>query len=103
MATYTMNWDGKVLRVGFNPAKPADNDKIVVDAAAAAEALKDKVMGSLLLINGPASLPVAMTISHAFAHLVPAIAGWDPKLKAYVVAITHSPAYRLGQIIQPAD
>lgn len=60
--------------------------------------------GKLLLVNGPASLPVAFAIAHKVNHLFGAIAVWDPKqplegtdiVGSYVVAISHSPDYLEG-------
>ena len=99
MATYTAQLTDGILKVGFNPNEPADNNLIVQDAVAACEPLRDQVAGKVLKINGPASLPVAIAIGHCFAHVVPAIACWDPKLKKYVVSISHSPDYKLGDLI----
>lgn len=99
MATYNVKLIGGILRVGFNPNEPANNDKIVQDAVAACEPLRDQAAGKVLKINGSASLPAAMAIGHTFAHLVPAVACWDPKLEKYVVSISHSPDYKLGDLI----
>lgn len=87
-----------VLHIGFGD--PAGNDAIVPEAVQKAEQLKEQVMGKVLRINGPASLPVAVAISHVFSHIVPAVACWDPKLSAYVVCVSHDPNYSLGQLIQ---
>jgi CRISPR-associated protein Csx3 len=55
--------------------------------------------GSLLRINGPASLPVACVLVHKVAHLYGAIGVFDPKLGKYVITITHNPMYKLGDLI----
>jgi CRISPR-associated protein Csx3 len=81
---------------------PAQNDAIVQSAAAQLLALRQagKFGGALLRINGPASLPVAITISHIVAHLYGAIAVFDPKVGKYVVCITHDPKYNLGDWLE---
>ena len=101
--TYNVSFDGSVLNISFGA--PSDNDEKVVDAAAGCESVKAEVIAAgldVLRVNGAASLPVAMTIAHAFAHVVPAVACFDPKINggSYVVSITHSPTYELGQVIK---
>lgn len=51
--------------VGF--ADPAQNDVIVRDASALMDEIGE-IGGQLALVNGPASLPVAMVICHRLAH-----------------------------------
>lgn len=91
--------DDGVMNVGFGD--PAGNDQIVKDAKATLDALArdGKLGGPILKISGPASLPVAMTIAHSVCHLFGAVAVFDPKLQGFVVSITHSPDYRLGDIL----
>lgn len=55
--------------------------------------------GPILKINGPASLPVAVALAHAVTHLYGAVAVWDPKLSKYVVSVSHSPEYAVGDLI----
>lgn len=102
MATYNISLgDGNVLRVGFG--HPAQNDVIVRDAVARLEAMTESgelTGGPLIKINGPASLPVAVAIAHAIAHLYEVVGVFDPKLGKYVVAVSHSPAYRPGDLIE---
>ena len=89
-----------VLRVGFG--EPSDNDRIVKDAVARLEAMTkthELRGGGLLKINGPASLPVGIVLGHQLSHLFKAIAYFDPKLNQYVVVISHSPDYTVGDLI----
>lgn len=99
MSLYNVELVDGVLKIDFGDQQ-AHNDTIVPEAVQKAEKLKDEVMGKVLRINGPASLPVAVAISHIFSHIVPAVACWDPKLSAYVVCVSHDPAYKLGQLVQ---
>lgn len=85
-----------LLRVGFG--ETAENNVLVREAAADIEEL-GLGGGPGLKVNGPASLPVAMTIAHAVAHLYGFVACFDPKLGKYVVAITHTPDRGLGDIL----
>ena len=101
-STYTITRDGDVLRVAFG--KPGANDQIVKDAVARLDAMTqagELSGGGLLKINGPASLPVAMVLTHKLAHLFAAVACFDPKLGKYVVVISHSPNpdYVVGNLI----
>jgi CRISPR-associated protein Csx3 len=40
-----------------------------------------------------------MVLCHKVAHLFGAVACFDPKLAKYVVAISHDPAYAVGDLI----
>ncbi|MBR3156880.1 CRISPR-associated protein Csx3 [Candidatus Saccharibacteria bacterium] len=85
------------LKIGFG--EPASNDQIVVDAKAAVEAVSEEVMGKTVLLNGPASLPVAVVLTHALCHICPAIAVFDPKLGKYVVSVSHTADYQVGDLL----
>ena len=89
-----------LLKVGFGD--PAQNDQIVRDASALLDDLGE-IGGLLALVNGPASLPVAMVICHRLAHRFGAVACFDPKLSGYVVSVTHNPEFPLGTVIAAAD
>jgi CRISPR-associated protein Csx3 len=78
--------------------QPADNDLLVPAAIAAVQSLGLKG-GKGLLFNGPASVPIAMALAHLVAHLYQFVACFDPKMGRFVVAISHSPDYRPGDII----
>lgn len=98
MPTYNVSFDGSVLKIGFGEA--AQNDQIVKDAKAAAEAVKAEIQGQpVLKISGPASLPVAMLLAHEFNHIVGSVACFDPKLNKFVICISHNPDYAIGDLI----
>lgn len=98
MALYNMILEGDVLKVSFGDA--STNDKIVVFVKSLCEQIKaDGGMGLDLKVNGPASLPVAMTIAHQFAHVSRSVSAFDPKLGKYVVCITHNPDLKVGDLI----
>lgn len=89
-----------LFRVGFG--EPAQNDAIVRDAASRMAELAE-IGGELALINGPASLPAAVVISHGLIHRFAAVGVFDPKLDAYVVASSHGSVYGLGDLIPSAE
>ena len=95
MTTYNISISDNTMTVGFGA--PGTNAEIVVDAQKALSNLT--LGGDLLKITGPASLPVAMVIAHKVAHLYGAVAVFDPKLGQYVVAISHTPKYSVGDLI----
>ncbi len=90
MASYNISAQpseaGLVLKLSFG--EPAQNDVIVKDAVAALQALELQG-GKTVLLNGPASLPVAVAIAHEIGHLFAEVAVYDPKLGSYVVSISH--------------
>jgi len=85
-----------LLRIGF--IGDAANSQRVPDALTALASCR-LPGGRGLLFNGPASLPVAMALAHGVAHLYQFIACWDPKLQKYVVAVSHSPVHRPGDLL----
>lgn len=100
MTTYNVVRDGDTLKLSFGA--PAQNDQIVKDVAARLAEMNtngELAGGGLIKLNGPASLPVAVAITHAIAHLFSAVAVFDPKLGGYVVAVSHDPAFTVGQIV----
>ena len=91
--------EGVVLfRIGFSD--PAQNDQIFKDAQAILDELvAGETGGQLALLNGPASLPVAMVLAHHLGHRYAAIGVFDPKMGAYVVSASHDPKRPLGSLI----
>jgi CRISPR-associated protein Csx3 len=55
--------------------------------------------GPLLLIDGPASLPVAFVLAHATIHLYATVAVRDPKLQGFVVVASHGAHWQVGDLI----
>jgi len=91
---------GNLLRVGFGD--PAQNDAIVREAVTRLESMTESGElsgGPMIKINGPASLPVAIAIAHAVAHLYEVVGVFDPKLGKYVVAVSHGATYKPGDLI----
>lgn len=88
-----------LFKVGFGD--PAQNDQIVKDAD---QRLADLGIqgGRIALVNGPASLPVAVVVAHRLVHLYGVVAIFDPKMAGYIVAASHDPSYPLGTVI-PTD
>lgn len=87
-----------IVTVAIQFGQPADNTLIVPDAIRALAELK-LPGGHGIHFNGPASLPVAMALAHAVAHLYGYVACYDPKLSGYVVAVSPDPAFRPGQFV----
>lgn len=97
----TVNTAAAILfKVGFG--EPAQNNAIVRDAD---QALADLGLegGKIALINGPASLPVAVVLAHRLVHLYGVVGVFDPKMSGYVVAASHDPEYPLGTVIAATD
>jgi CRISPR-associated protein Csx3 len=100
MSSYKITRTANTLKLAFGD--PASNDQIVKDAVTRLnemDAAGELSGGGTILLNGPASLPVACAIAHAIAHRFSAVGVFDPKLNGYVVAVTHDPAVVLGSVI----
>lgn len=91
---FQFDQETQTLVIGFG--EPAQNDLILNEIK---ETAPDIIGVKLLKINGPASLPVAMFLAHKYCHTVGAIAVFDPKLGKYVVCISHTPEYSVGQLV----
>jgi CRISPR-associated protein Csx3 len=77
-----------LLNIGFGEA--ASNEEIVKEVAETAKAVLPEIgEGKILLINGPASLPIAFVLAHAFGHIAKAVAVKDPKIGGFVTVISH--------------
>jgi CRISPR-associated protein Csx3 len=85
------------LSIGF--CGEAENDEHVRNAIAELEQIED-LEGSLVKLNGPASLPVAVALGHKLAHVFGAVAAYDPKLGKYVVSIAHGGEYSPGDLVE---
>lgn len=101
MASYNAeivnNADG-VVTVQLSFGEPAQNDRIVKDAIQAI-AILSLEGGKGIKLNGPCSVPAAIAIGHAVAHLFGFVAFFDPKLHQFVVCVSHDPAVRPGDLL----
>lgn len=88
--------DALVVKVGFGD-EPASNDQIVADVESQLSKL-GLTGGPVVLVNGPASLPVAFVLAHHLNHLFGVVGVWDPKLQKYVIAVSHSNDYKVGDL-----
>lgn len=116
MATYTVK-DPQDVKVGETPAtllvvefgENSNNDVKVVEAEAQLKVLEDagKLSGQIVLVNGPASLPITMVIAHHLAHRFGVVAYYDMKHPvpggAYIVGIAHGGQFNVGDVIPKGD
>lgn len=84
------------VEIGFEGVGP--NNLVVPDALRSLADLR-LTGGAGIHFHGPASIPVAMALCHAVGHLYGYVACFDPKLQAYVVAVSHSPRHAPGDLI----
>ena len=93
---------GTLLRVGFG--EPAQNDEIVREVEVRLNELKGEGLGGqVALINGPASLPVAVVIGHHLAHQFGAVGVFDPKMAEYVISASHGSNWKVGDVIPASE
>lgn len=94
--------DATLLRLAFGD--PASNDVIVREVEDRMRTLKSEGLrgGKLVLLNGAASLPVIGVIVHHVSHLFGAVGLFDPKMKGYVVVVSHDPAFAVGDVLAEA-
>lgn len=101
-----LGFDDTTLKVGFNPQVTANGDRIVIDTAVQLDELinSGRLKGKLLKISGRASVLASFVIANKLAHCYGAIALFEPKegsqgLDRYIVSISHSPNYQIGQTL----
>lgn len=92
----TLAGGGVLLQVAFG--SPAANTAIVAELVGTLKSL-ELSGGPLLLIDGPASLPVAFVLAHATIHLYAVVAVRDPKLQGFVVVTSHGASWQVGDLI----
>ena len=92
--------DATLLRLAFG--EPATNDAIVREVDARMRELKSEGLtgGRIVVLNGAASLAVIAVIVHHVAHLFGAVAVFDPKLRGYIVVVSHDPALAVGDLLR---
>jgi len=89
-----------LFKVGFGD--PATGEAIVREVEETFKTM-DLPGGKLALINGPASLPVAVVLAHWLGHRYSALGVFDPKLSGYIVAQSHGADLRPGDVIPAAE
>jgi hypothetical protein len=92
-----LNNDCTLLRVSKNPPVVLGSQHLL-DAMQAIHRLQ-LGGGKGIYIDGPMTLPIAAAYSHLLSHLYGFVAVFDPKLRGFVVAVSHSPEVELGQIL----
>lgn len=99
MAIYNLSLSGDTLTVGFNPSQPASNDQLCAFVRLELMSI-DFPGGKLIKINGAASLPIALVLGHKLQALYGAIGVYDPKLQKYVIAISNSKDFHVGDLVE---
>lgn len=89
---------GDLLRIGFGD--PAQGDAIAAEADRLMAGLdsESQLSGSLVRVNGPASLAAAAVLSHWLSHRYATVAVYDPKIGSYIVVVSHGEA-KVGDLL----
>ena len=90
--------DAGISTVKVRFVTPASNTELVPDAISSIRAL-GLTGGRGIHLDGPMSIPVAVAVAHAVGHLFGYVACFDPKLEGFVIAISHHPDFKPGQLI----
>ncbi|NEP56089.1 MAG: hypothetical protein F6K31_03565 [Symploca sp. SIO2G7] len=103
--SFVIRREGDILRVQINNAVQVDGDQIIRDAKAQLQGLIDSGQLSggkqLLKINGRSTVLASFVIASALARSYRAIAVFEPKLDCYIVTISHTQDYCVGDTINP--
>lgn len=101
--SFLIDWENDLLIAKISNGKEADGDQILRDANAQLERLinSGKLSGGnqLLKINGRSTVLAGFLIADRLAHRYSSLAVFDPKLGKYVVTVSHSQDYRVGQVL----
>ncbi len=97
---YNIEVNDDVMEIGFGtPGTNAEIVKFVHKLLKEKHAKGEIPGGSLIKITGPASLPVTVVLVSFLQGLYGTIAVFDPKLGKFVVSLSRSPKYALGDLI----
>jgi len=72
-----------VLPQGF------DQPDLIAAALRDVASFADQLHGKHAQINGPCTTGMALALGHKLAHISKSVSIYDPKLAAYVLAVTH--------------
>lgn len=105
--SFFIYWSEDILQAKLNRFVKVDGDVIVKDVAKQLDSLTStsRKNQKLLKINGRCTVPAAFILAEYFQHYYEAIAINDPKIgkegyDGYVVAMSKTATYPLGQIIE---
>lgn len=95
---------GNMLRLKFGASAPGDLVvKDIVSGLKEIDAAGQLDGGGLLGLNGPCSLAGMAVLIHHLVHRFAAVAVFDPKLPAYIVAVSHDPRWTPGDRLTTLD
>jgi CRISPR-associated protein Csx3 len=105
--SFFINWEQDVLTTSINPTLKVDGDQIVRDVGKRlGQMISNGELrgGKFLKINGRSTVLASFVIANQLADLYASIAVCDPKLgdigvERYIVTISHSGDYLVGQSI----
>lgn len=95
---------GRVLKLSFG--LPASGDVVVEDIEQGLDKLEEAGAlggGGIIGLNGPCSLAGMAVLAHRLTHRFAAVAVFDPKLPAYIVAVSHDPRWSPGDLLTSLD
>ena len=109
--SYLIKLEGNTLKVGRNLELDVPGDRLIKDARSQLQALISSGQltgGSLLKIDGMSSLAIGYLLAHELGHLYKVIAVCDPRLHGqllnrYVVVISYSEEYDVGDVIECSE
>ncbi len=97
---YNIEVDNDLMEVSFGtPGTNAEIVKYVHNLLKEKNAKGEIPGGSLIKITGPASIPVTVVLVSFLQGLYGTIAVFDPKLGKFVISLSRSPKYALGDLI----
>lgn len=102
MSKYDIEIVGDTLNVGFGD-EPASSDELVKIVRRKIRSMVNDgelTGGKLLRINGKQSVPITAVITSELKNLYSAIAYYVPSEQRYVVAVTISGQYQLGDLLE---
>ena len=101
--SFLIYWENDILIAKIKNGKEVDGDQILRDAKAQLEGLINSGKlprgNRLLKIDGRSTVLAGFLIADRLAHRYSSLAVFDPKLGKYVVTISHSQDYQIGQVL----
>lgn len=91
-----------ILQVGYNHNVAAENNHVIVYIEKRLNELIEEnyfAPGKLLKINGGSSLWLSIFIAYKLSGLYQTIAWFEPRLNKYLVSMSNSDEYKIGQLV----
>lgn len=89
--------DGETMNLAIQITNPGKTEEMVKELR---EKLREvEINCSLCMITGNLTIPLSMVVAHHAVHRAKAVAVFDPSINRYIVVVSHSHGWKVGDSI----